>query len=195
MRSMDSGLYSDPECQRPLSSDSTGSGGSSFSQSNWDGSTTSSSTNGSASNLCSVSWDQCLPNERKECGYSHVGKKFQAKNGNGIGNNQSQSLPWPTDQSTSLFSMDFHGNKTGIWNSRFQSHEDHELIDNLFMKDNALTNGSKKEYQEINLSLRALSLSSSGGSTNNAFPRAIQPPPLFGISPRGSINPSLRKCF
>lgn len=183
-RSTDSGLYSDPECHRPLSSDSSTSACSSFSHSNWEGSTTSSS-----------SWDRSPPNGTLNS--SHVDLRNRQLLKRSVVDCQSLPPKWHVeDQPVSFFSTDLKCNRSGIWSSRFQSQEDHELIDNLFTKEDRAMNPPNTEYQEINLSLRALSLSTSNGPSNDyGFCRAVQPPQSCIGSGRGHLNSSSRRVF
>lgn len=194
-RSVDSGLYSDPDGRRPISSDgSTGSAHSSFSMSagscisNWDSSTDSmiSTTTGSANNSCAVSWDRSLSNETDfdylDSGSHLLFKKESQPSG-------SHSLWHMEDQKTCLST-----DKNGIWSTRFKSPEDYQLIDDLFMKESG-TKPTSNACQDVNITFNSLSLSRDGEVSRKNFDRAVQPPQAR-ITQQGSLNPSnFRKGF
>ncbi|KAE8736512.1 hypothetical protein FOCC_FOCC018033 [Frankliniella occidentalis] len=186
LRSTDSSLYSDPEGQRPFSSESSGSARSSFSMSTLDGSTTSSNSTGSSS----ASWDQGLLNEMMDSGYSDTGNQRLVKD---RFCQYSQYPSWQAEeQSAAYMSSDLNNNKLGIWSSRFQSPEDHQLIDDLFMKEEKPSRTQSAGYgnSSITSALQSLSLSNNNASNAN-FGRAIQPPQsLYSISSRGHFNSS-----
>ncbi|KAK3909369.1 putative RNA-binding protein 46 [Frankliniella fusca] len=183
-RSTDSSLYSDPEGQRPFSSESSDSARSSLSVSNLEGSTTSSNSIGSTS----ASWDQSLLNDMTDSGYSDIGNQRLIREKN-VCQYSPQYQSWqPEEQSSTYLSSDLNNNRLGVWNSYIQSKEDHELIDDLFMKDDRSSRDHSLGYGNINLLLQSLSLSDNQPS-NASFGRAIEPPkPSYCILSRGKIN-------
>lgn len=152
--------------------------------SNWDSSTDSSNstTTGSTNNSCAVSWNRSLSND-SDLGQPDTGSHMLFKKEYQLSG--SHPLMWHTEDQQAYCSTDI--NRSGIWSTRFQSPEDHQLIDELFMKESA--------DQGINVKFHTLSLSSDEEMSRKNFDRAIQPPQPR-LTQQASLNPSkFRKGF
>lgn len=200
MRSTDSGLYSDLDCQRPPRSESSGSARSSFCLPTWEGSASigsnSSMSTGSSVNSGIAGWERSLSNDLTDSSQSDCDS--QLKESSSI-DTFSLSPPWQAEElSPTYYSLDFGGNRNSIWSSHYRSQEDNVSVDKSKKGDQAF-NASHSGFEAVSSSMRALTVSrdNNNNDTKQCLNRAAKPlESSYVPAPGGSWSSSnFRKVF